>query len=208
MYRAKRLAGELHDSLGQNLLVVKNWALVGLNTLTEDNPAREHLSEISETTSLLLNEVREITCNLRPSQLERLGLTNTIENMVEHVQHSAEVAFITDFDNIDGLLSKDAEINLYRVVQECVNNIVRHSAATKAWLSIKRNGELVQLICRDNGRGFNPDIRAPQSGIGLTGMAERVHMLGGRYRLESAADQGVTISVTIRPTKIAALERR
>jgi signal transduction histidine kinase len=197
----KRLAGELHDSLGQNLLVVKNWALVGLNTLNEDNPAREHLSEISETASLALNEVREIARNLRPYQLERLGLTNTIENMIDHVQHSADVEFITELDNIDSLLSKDSEINLYRVVQECVNNIVRHSAATKAWLSIKRNSEAVQLTCRDNGRGFNPAISSPQNGIGLAGMAERVRMLGGKYTLESAAGKGVTISVIIQAPK-------
>jgi signal transduction histidine kinase len=200
-HERKRLAGELHDSLGQNILVVKNWALIGLNTLAEDNPAREHLSEISETASLALNEVREIARNLRPYQLERLGLTNTIEQMVDHVQHSAEVEFITDLDNIDSLLSKDSEINLYRVVQECVNNVIRHSAATKAWLSIKRNGEAVQLTCRDNGKGFNPATSSPHSGIGLTGMAERVQMLGGRYTLESAAGKGVTIRVAIRTPK-------
>ncbi len=82
----KRIAAELHDSLGQNLLIVKNWALIGLNSLAEDNPAREHLTEISETTSLALDEVREIAHNLRPYQLERLGLTNTIEHMVRHVE--------------------------------------------------------------------------------------------------------------------------
>lgn len=201
-HERKRLAGELHDSLGQNILVLKNWALVGLNTLAEDNPAREHLSEISETASLALNEVREIARNLCPYQIERLGLTNTIEQMVDHVQHSADVEFITDLDNVDSLLSKDSEINLYRVVQECVNNVVRHSAATKAWLSIKRKGEAVQLICRDNGKGFNPAISSPQSGIGLTGMAERVRMLGGRYTLESAAGKGVTIGVTIWTPKV------
>jgi Y_Y_Y domain/Histidine kinase len=112
----KRLAGELHDSLGQNLLIVKNWALMGLNTLAEDNPAREHLNEISETTSLALDEVREIASNLRPYQLERLGLTNTIEHMIGQVKNASEIEFITEIDNIDELLSKESEINLYRVV--------------------------------------------------------------------------------------------
>src|SRR5215467_2780553 len=87
----KRIASELHDSLGQNLLIVKNWALVGLNTLAPDNPAREHLSEISETTSLALDEVRQIAHNLRPYQLERLGLTNTLEFMMRGVRNSSDI---------------------------------------------------------------------------------------------------------------------
>ena len=194
----KRLAGELHDSLGQNLLVLKNWALIGLNTLPAGNPAREHLNEISDTASLALNEVREIASNLRPYQLERLGLTNTIEHMIGYVKNSADVEFVTELDNIDGLLSKDSEINIYRVVQECVNNVLKHSEATTAWLSVKRNGNGLQITCRDNGRGFDP-ASLKQSGIGLTGMAERMRMLGGKYTLESAPGKGVTINVSVEP---------
>ncbi len=193
----KRIAGELHDGLGQNLLVVKNWALIGLNSLAADNPAREHLHEISETTSLALDEVREIAGNLRPYQLERLGLTNTIEQMVRQVQNSSDIEFSTEIENVDGLLSKESEINLYRVVQECVNNVLKHSAATNAWLLIKRTAGGAEITCRDDGRGFDPEAGSRKGGMGLTGMAERVRMLGGRYTLESAVGKGATVRVTI-----------
>jgi signal transduction histidine kinase/ligand-binding sensor domain-containing protein len=193
----KRIAGELHDSLGQNLLVVKNWALIGLNSLAEDNPAREHLNEISETTSLALDEVREIARHLRPYQLERLGLTSTIEQMVRHVKNSSDIEFVAEIENIDGLLSKDSEINLYRVVQECVNNVVKHSAATKAWLSVKRTAGGAEITCRDNGRGFDPETSSRKGGMGLEGMSERVRMLGGKLALESAVGKGATVRVTI-----------
>lgn len=198
----KRIAAELHDSLGQNLLIVKNWALIGLNSLEEDNPAREHLTEISETTSLALDEVREIAHNLRPYQLERLGLTSTIEQMVRHIRDSSDMEFITEIDNIDGLLSKESEINLYRVVQECVNNVLKHSAATKSWLLIKRTASGAEITCRDNGQGFDPEATsrkggAGQGGMGLISMAERVLMLGGKYTIESAAGKGAMIRVTI-----------
>jgi len=193
----KRIAAELHDSLGQNLLIIKNWALMGLNSLEEDNPTREHLSEISETTSLALDEVREIAHNLRPYQLERIGLTNTIEHMVHHVKNSSDIEFITEIDNIDGLLSKESEINLYRVVQECVNNIVKHSAATNAWLSIKRTAGGAEITCRDNGRGFDTEASSRKGGTGLIGMTERVRMLGGRYTMETAVGKGATVRVTI-----------
>lgn len=193
----KRIAGELHDGLGQNLLIVKNWALLGLNSLAEDNPAREHLNEISETTSLALDEVREIAGNLRPYQLERLGLTSTIEQMVRQVKNSSDIEFITEIENIDGLLSKEFEINLYRVVQECVNNVLKHSAATKAWLLIKRTAGGAEITCRDNGQGFDPEASSRKGGMGLTGMAERVRMLGGRYTMDSAVGKGATIRVTM-----------
>ena len=193
----KRIAAELHDSLGQNLLIVKNWALIGLNTLAEDNSAREHLTEISDTTSLAIDEVRQIAHNLRPYQLERLGLTNTIEQMVRQIKHSSDIEFITEMDNLDGLLSKESEINLYRVVQECVNNVVKHSAATNAWLYIKRTASGAEITCRDDGQGFDTEAGSPKGGMGLVGMAERVRMLGGRYTMESAPGKGATIRVTI-----------
>ena len=193
----KRIAAELHDSLGQNLLIVKNWALIGLNSLEEDNPAREHLTEISETTSLALDEVREIAHNLRPYQLERLGLTSTIEQMVRHVRDSSDIEFLMEIDDIDGLLSKESEINLYRVVQECINNVLKHSAATKSWLLIKRTASGAEITCGDNGQGFDSEASSRTRGMGLISMAERVRMLGGRYTIESAEGKGATIRVTI-----------
>lgn len=193
----KRLAGELHDSLGQILLIVKNWTLIGLNSLAEDNPAREHLTEISGNASLAIEEVREISRNLRPRHLEMIGLTSTIEQMVRQISSSTDIEFITETDNIDGLLSRESEINLYRVLQECLNNVLKHSTATKAWLSIKRTPDGAQIICRDNGKGFDPQIISTTSGLGLIGMAERVRMLDGKYTMESGPGKGVTIHITI-----------
>jgi signal transduction histidine kinase/ligand-binding sensor domain-containing protein len=193
----KRLARELHDGLGQNLLIVKNWALIGLNLLATDSPVREHLTGISETASLALDDVRELAHNLRPHQLEMLGLTSTIEEMIHHVRDSSDIEFTTETENIDGLLSKESEINLYRVVQECVNNVLKHSAATECWLSIKRTVSGAQITCKDNGHGFDPAAKSPESGMGLIGVAERVRIIGGRYTIESAAGKGATIRVTI-----------
>lgn len=191
----KRLAGELHDSLGQNLLVAKNWALIGLNAIDAASPARESLNEISETVSLAINEVREIAHNLRPYQLERQGLTNTIEQTIAHVRNSADLEFIAELDNIDDLLSQDSAINLYRMVQECINNVVKHSGATRVWLLIKRTGNSAEITCRDNGHGFDPVASSSHNGLGLTSMAERVRMVGGSYTLESGVGKGTTIRV-------------
>jgi signal transduction histidine kinase/ligand-binding sensor domain-containing protein len=198
-HERKRIAAELHDSLGQNLLIVKNWALVGLNAQAAGNSTHEHLTEISETTSLALDEVREIAHNLRPYQLERLGLTNTIEFMLHQVKTSSDIEFTVELENVDGLLAPESEINLYRIVQEVINNVIKHSNATEAWLAVKRTAVGIEIICRDNGRGFDPvaAARSRASGMGLSGLSERVRILGGHNTIDSAPGAGATITITI-----------
>lgn len=195
----KRIASELHDSLGQYLLAIKNWALFGLNSVTRENPAREYLTEVSETTSLALEEVREMTHNLRPYQLERLGLTNTLEYMLKNVQSSSAIRFSCEIENVDGLLSKEAEIVFYRVVQETVNNVIKHSEAAAAWISIKPAEGNLEFVCRDDGRGFDVEAakKSPHSGLGLEGIAERLKILGGQFEIVSEIGKGTIVSVKI-----------
>lgn len=217
----KRLAAELHDGLGQNLLTIKNWARMGLKMLPADNAAQPFLAEIADTTSLTIDDVRQMAQNLRPSQLERLGLTNTLDYMLRSVARASGIAFIAELDNIDGLLPPEAEINLFRVVQECANNIVKHSGASQAHLNLKRIATGLTLHCEDNGCGFSiancgvqiadsgmkwPETQAnpqsalhdPQSkGFGLRWMQERVNLLGGKLTIRSAPGAGTTIVISI-----------
>ncbi len=110
--------------------------------------------------------------------------------------------FTVELENVDGLLPPESEINLYRIVQELINNVIKHSEATEAWLSVKRTAAGARIICRDNGKGFNPAAAAKsrQSGMGLSGLAERVRLLGGHHTIESAPGTGATITVTINAT--------
>ncbi|MBI4748112.1 MAG: hypothetical protein HY774_06455 [Acidobacteria bacterium] len=197
----QRIAAELHDSLGQNLLVIKNYALMGLNAAQNDNPMREHLAEISDAATLSIDEVRQIAHNLRPYQLERLGLTNTLQAMLRQIANASDIGFDCEIDQIDGLLSKEGEIGLYRIVQEALNNILKHSQATEAVVRVKLAGNEIRITIADNGCGFTvePEGRAElqKRGFGLTGSVERVRMLGGTQTIHSAPGQGTTISITI-----------
>ncbi len=195
----KRIASEMHDSLGQYLLAIKNWALFGLNSTKPENPAREFLTEVSETSTLAIEEVREIAHNLRPYQLERLGLTNTLEYMLKNVKNSSAIRFVYEVENIDGALSKDDEIVFYRVVQECVTNVIKHSRAANAEISVKLKDHLIKFICRDDGTGFDFTTakNSPESGLGLNGIAERVKILQGDFRVESENGKGATLIVKI-----------
>ena len=197
----QRIAAELHDSLGQNLLVIKNYALMGLTTAEDDNPMREHLVEISDAATLSIEEVRQIAHNLRPYQLERLGLTRTLQSMLQQIANASDIGFTWEVDQIDGLLSKEGEIGLYRIVQEALNNILKHSKASDASVSIQLDGDELHVTITDNGCGFTVEARGTaelqKRGFGLTGSAERVRMLGGKQTIRSAPGQGTTIFITI-----------
>ncbi len=195
----KRIASEMHDGIGQYLLAIKNWALFGLNSLSKENPAQQHLHEISETSSLALEEVREITHNLRPYQLERLGLSNTLEYTLKNIKNASTINFHTEIENIDGVLSDDSEIVFYRIVQECFNNVIKHSNAQNAWLSVIKKDNCLEFVCRDDGKGFDPGTArsSSKSGLGLSGLDERVRMLNGQYFIESEVGTGTTVFVKI-----------
>jgi signal transduction histidine kinase len=203
----KRIATGLHDSLGQQLLVIKNWAMIELNATREDGSRQEGLNEISTTASQAIEEVREIIYDLRPYQLDKIGLTNTIRFMVEKVAAASKVEFDVAVGDIDGLFSHDSEITLYRVVQECVNNIVKHAHATSARVVIERDGPSISITIEDNGRGFEPEAaRASESrngGLGLTGISERVRILRGKQTIQSSPGAGTRIAITIEaPTSL------
>ena len=195
----KRIAAELHDSLGQNLLIIKNRALLGQMAGGGGEAAREQFDEISDTVSHAIDEVRAIAYNLRPHHLDRLGLTKTLEAMIENVAAASTISFKRHIDDIDGVLSKSSEINLYRIVQECINNILRHSQATVAEIEIGREADRAHVLIHDNGRGFAAGAQSTEErrGFGLTGINERVRMLGGVLTIQSSPGQGTTITIKL-----------
>jgi ligand-binding sensor domain-containing protein/signal transduction histidine kinase len=194
----KRIAAELHDSLGQRLLIVKSLALLQLKALDKNGTKADHLGQISEEASRALSEVREISYALRPYQLDRLGLTKAIEAVVRTAADASPTAFTSGIENIDNLFPQESRINLYRIVQEGLNNIIKHAEATEASVTIRRTPGGVRLTIRDNGKGFKPGAPADPAkagGFGLTGITERVQLLGGKTAIHSAPGKGTEISI-------------
>lgn len=198
-HERKRIAGELHDSIGQNLLVIKNRAVMALGAGDAER-ARKQLDEISATASQSIEEVREIAYDLHPYQLDRLGLTKAIEEMLRRVSGASGIPVSSSIGPLDGVLTKELEINLFRVVQEGVNNVVKHSGATEASVSIQTELPLVHVRIYDNGKGFDADADGlgASAGFGLKGIRERVRILGGRCLVNSAPGAGTTITVTLK----------
>ncbi|MCA1602338.1 MAG: histidine kinase [Acidobacteria bacterium] len=203
----KRIAGELHDSLGQSLVIIRNWAMLGAGQLENNSPAREELDEINTIASRTINEVREIAYNLGPYHLERLGFENSIRDMASRVAKASGIAIATELDALDGALASETQMSLYRVTQEALNNVVKHSRATETRIVLKRESAGVRLTVVDNGQGFDPQtskasetLGASRPGLGLNGMAERVRLLGGALTVRSAPEQGTTVEALLPDT--------
>jgi signal transduction histidine kinase len=198
----KRIAAGLHDGLSQNLIVIKNWALMGLTAPPDDEAARGRLREIEGAAAQALADVRDIVHDLTPYQLERLGVTQTICDMVGKVSGASGIRIECRAENVDGQVSKDASLTLYRVVQEAVNNIVKHSGAARAAVEIVGDRDAFRVRISDDGRGFSPaGVAEPdpsrKDGFGLFGMAERVRMIGGQLAIESSPGRGTTIAIEL-----------
>jgi signal transduction histidine kinase/ligand-binding sensor domain-containing protein len=199
----KRIAAEMHDSLGQRLAVIKNLALLLLRSKKNaalDEADAQTMAEISDEASSAIEETRVISYNLRPFQLDRLGLTKAIEAMIHMAGTASGIRFTTELDNIDDFLPEDLRINFYRIVQESLGNMMKHAQATAANVRAKSSPENLTLTIEDNGNGFTQVERSThtsRSGFGMTGMAERARLLGGEFKVRSTLGRGTTIVVEI-----------
>ena len=196
----RRIAANLHDSLGQILLAIKNQALLAMQRPPDEQALRQRLGEISGATSQAIEEVRQITHGLRPYQLDRLGLTQAIRALVTQTAKNNSILFASRVEDIDGQFDKDAEIHVYRIVQEAVTNVVKHSAATEATVVIKKRAAAVSLSIRDNGRGFDTTKLSSATrgfGYGLSGIAERVRILNGTLAIDSRPGGGASLTAEI-----------
>ena len=196
----RRIAAELHDSLGQSLAMIKNSAVFGSQTAKDLSEARGQLTEISTQSAHAISEVREITYNLRPYLLDRLGLTKAINSLLNRIADNSALKIISDIESVDGLFENDAEISIYRIIQESLNNVLKHAEASEVKLSISKTERRITIKVSDNGRGFDVKGRSEEktsAGFGLLGMKERVRMLAGTISIASAIDQGTTIKIEL-----------
>jgi len=196
----RRIAGELHDSLGQNLLLAKNRAQLALSSGQASPETREQLEAIRDVAAQAIAEVRQIAHALHPYQLDHLGLTRAVEAMIENTAQSTNIVFEHKLDPVDDVFSPEAATNLYRVIQECLTNALKHAQARSVRLLLERDVRHVRLLVEDNGRGFMPEQRpsgGATTGLGLKHIAERVRILNGTLQINSKPATGTAIEVVI-----------
>lgn len=189
----RRLARELHDDAGQNLTSV----LLGLTRLqhaTSIDELRETLPSLRERLGEALEGLRGLARALRPSVLDDLGLAAAIRSSIQEFERATPVRVDTNLDGLDGRLSPQTEIVLYRVFQEAIINVVKHANATTAKVQAERHGQNVRLSVEDDGRGFDPSAPAlKERGLGLFSMAERLALVDGVLHVHSMPGKGALI---------------
>lgn len=195
----KRIAAELHDSLGQNLLVIKNRAALALTQQAHPDKMAAQVREVSAMASAAVREVRDIAQNLRPFQIDELGLTKSIRAMARTLGDSSGIVITADLDEVDHALPPEFEISFYRTVQECLSNVVKHSKARSATIGLRRAPGFLQLSVSDDGRGFAAERSGPASatGFGLRNIVERVRTMGGDAEIRSQPGKGTRIEIRV-----------
>jgi ligand-binding sensor domain-containing protein/signal transduction histidine kinase len=192
----KKIAAKLHGDFIQILLMIDNWAQQTLKKLNDEEQIQKRLERISEAALQGVTEVRRTAYDLRPPLLDSLGLTEAINAILTEISGSSGIRFSWSVEPIDGLFSKEDNIHVYRIVQESINNILRHSKATEAMVTIRKNRENVSIEIIDNGCGFEA-CDNNLTGMGLQDIAERTRNLNGDFHIQSFLRGGTRLMITL-----------
>ncbi len=187
-----RIASELHDSLAQNLLVINTE----IQTVIKGGDI-SHLKRASSMTTQALEQINEIAHNLRPPYLDKSGFERAIKRMTETIAESSGISIFVEIYLGGYTLSKELDITIYRIIQEALNNIMKHSGAKKAYIDITNKDDNIEIHVSDDGRGFEPAIIKSGAltgrGHGLAGIKERVDIFDGSFFIDSDSGEGATL---------------
>lgn len=197
----KRIASELHDGLGQQILVIKNRAELAKQFINQPKELDEQLGEIMQSSVRSIEDVRNISHALRPVHIEKFGLTEALENLCNQLIETTSIEWSYHIDDIDNIIPKEKEINFYRVIQEGTNNILKHSSAKQASVLVSQRDEVINATVWDDGIGFDLHSDAAPIGLGFLGMKERIETLGGILSIKSTKGKGTTLKIELRIQK-------
>jgi two-component system sensor histidine kinase DegS len=201
-----RVANELHDELAQSLtglLMSLDAAERLLDEQSDPEPeigqVRAQLARTGEIAARLLGQVRRLIIDLRPPELDDLGLAPAVRSYAEsHLGNTGAVVAYRS-EGVERRLSPEAEIAIYRIVQEAINNVARHSGAGSVRLSLLWTEDRITVVCEDDGCGFDTaaaEASRADGSVGLLGMHERAEMIGADLSIETAVNQGTRVDVT------------
>lgn len=178
----KRISKDLHDGLGQQLLLIKNKLIS-----TGDDDTKKMVDNTIE-------EVRAISRDLHPFQLQEMGITKAIEHTLKQIDENTTLFITSEIDNIDNIFTPEQEVNIYRIVQESLSNIIKHAKAEAGKVSVKKLGEGVSISIKDNGIGFDfTEKYSNVKSLGLKTLMERTKFLNGQMRIHSKANNGTLL---------------
>ncbi len=195
----QRIARDLHDETGQSLTAI-GMGLRGLSDETHEKRRRDTLSQLQFLTSDSLKELQRIIADLRPAHLDDLGLSATLRWYASRIHELTSVLVRVDIEGNEPALDDAVKITIFRIAQEALNNIVKHSQATNVNVRLDYRNKEAIIFIRDNGKGFDMDAvqsRIGRTSLGLAGMEERAMLLGGSLDIRSRPNYGTEVEAMI-----------
>lgn len=191
----RRLARELHDSVTQMIFSASTLAQT-IPQIQKSNPerAKTQLEEVVQLNRSALSEIRTLLLELKPGNVMRMSLKNLIDQLIIGVQGHRTVAISAKIDELPPL-AEDVHLGLYRIVQEALNNIAKHSHASEAQVMLTLKDERLLLQIQDNGSGFDTEKQTP--GFGLDSISERAALMGAKLTISSQIGSGTAITVSV-----------
>jgi signal transduction histidine kinase len=196
----KRIARELHDSVGQLLVAISmNLSIVQSQSHLLDSTAARAVSDNSLLVDQVSSEIRTISHLLHPPLLDLAGLASALRWYVDGFSERSKIKVDLEIPHNLGRLPSEMEIAVFRIVQECLTNIHRHSGSAVAAIRLRKDGNELTVQVRDNGKGIPEEkqLELTASGLGFGGMRERVRQLGGNLEIRSDTT-GTLVSATLK----------
>ncbi len=194
----RHIARELHDEFGQVLTAMGLMLERARKQAPEGSPLKTDIREIAEVAQHMLTHVRSLSQTLHPSILEQAGLEGTIDWYLSTVERQTGLSVFYERSGPPIAIDGTTAIHIYRVMQEALNNVARHSGSTQAWVRLRSNGDMIELDVEDHGKGTEPT--ANRRGLGIIGMRERAEMLGGSLEFLQPPGGGTLVRLRV-PTE-------
>ncbi len=196
----RTISRELHDQVGQTLnALLVDAANLSKRVQPEDAVSQRYLDNIRKYADSSVNSIRDIALLLRPSMLDDLGLIPALEWQAREVSRRSGIKVKVSAENVTDSLPDEMRTCIYRVVQEALQNVLRHSGAKCATVTVRQNEHSLFLSVEDDGHGFDPSLTR---GLGMLGMEERVRQLGGQFEVQSTTGKGTVLRATL-PVPVA-----
>jgi signal transduction histidine kinase len=191
----RSISRELHDEFGQILTAMGSMLGRAGNQAPESSPLRSDLQEVRQIAQDTLDRVRSLSQALHPVMLDEAGLEATIDWYIPTVERQTGIAISYEKQGFGFEVNSTAAVQIYRVMQEALNNVARHSGVAQAWVRLRFLSATLELEIEDHGAGFN--MRTVKQGIGLVAMRERAELMGGRVIFSTPAEGGTRLQLTV-----------
>ncbi len=179
-----RVARELHDGVGQKLMLLAKRSRSGGD------------AEVKSLAMDTLEELRSVSRHLHPATLEKLGFSGAVKAIIDEADANTDIFFTHSIEDVDNLLSEEESLQLYRIMQELLNNIMKHSGARAVSVDVKRSTGAIEMTVSDNGKGFSFKEKLRDStSLGMQTLLERAEIAGAKLHVESGASMGTTVSL-------------